>query len=118
MIARISTPTISRFESGRTDIELTSVLNILNALGMTDRKELLFFDNGYKYEFMRGVTYFRGKDNDKEIICGISQEALDDFFQGEFKKNRKEIEHHIRRKYLNNELEPDGSVIIRTNDLI
>lgn len=45
LLSQISTPTISRFESGRDDIELSSVLSILGALGMADKRLLVFIEN-------------------------------------------------------------------------
>lgn len=79
---------------------------------------LVFLDEEQKYDFNSKIIMFRGQDGEKEIICAISQQALDDHFQGEFKKNRKEIEHVARRKYLYNELESDGSILISSSDLI
>ncbi len=118
MLAQVSTPTIIKFESGTEDIELSSVLRILHALGMSDKRTLVFLDNDYKNDFNRNIIMFKGQDGEKEILCAISQEALDDHFNGEFKKNRKEIEHIARKKYLYNELEHEGSVLIRTTDLL
>ncbi len=42
MLAEVSTPTISRFESGEWHIELSSALNILKVLGMLDQRMLIF----------------------------------------------------------------------------
>lgn len=42
LIAQVSTPTISKFESGSEDIELSSVLCILHAVGMADKRMLMF----------------------------------------------------------------------------
>ena len=38
VLAEISTPTVSRFERGAKDIQLSSVLNILGVLGMAVRR--------------------------------------------------------------------------------
>jgi transcriptional regulator with XRE-family HTH domain len=123
LLAQVSTPTISRFESGREDIEVSSVLSILHALGMTDKRTLIFTEHKEKYDPDRHIILFKGMDGDKEINCAISGEALVDHFKGatilqRFNKNRSEIEHLSRRKYLYDELEPDGSILIRTGDLL
>ena len=34
-----------------------------------------------------------------------------------FRAHRERIEHEARRKYLDGHLEPDGSILIRTQDL-
>ena len=67
---------------------------------------------------------FWGQDGETRVGCAISEEALDDHFRGDgkdklevFKTNRQVIEQEARRKYLNGETEPDGSVLIRTTDL-
>jgi transcriptional regulator with XRE-family HTH domain len=123
-LAGISTPTISRFESGERDIQLSTVTNILGVLGMLDGRVLVFSDAGAHYDPARMVVVFRGKDGDKTVVCAISREALDDHFGGDnkdtlkaFKAHRERIEHEARRKYLAGRVEPDGSVLIKTMDL-
>jgi hypothetical protein len=58
------------------------------------------------------------------VRCVISREALDDHFHSDhrnkldaFRENRKAIEATTRRKYLDGELEPDNSVLVRTADI-
>ena len=121
-LAGVSTPTISRFESGEKDIQLSSVTNILGVLGMLDERVLVFPDpeprsNGQS-------VLFRGRDGDLIVRCAISREALADHFNGDnkdllkvFKANRERIEYEARRKYLAGRLESDLSVLIRTEDL-
>jgi transcriptional regulator with XRE-family HTH domain len=123
-LAGVSTPTISRFESGEKDIQLSSVTSILAVLGMMDDRTLIFADKGARYDSLRDVAVFEGKDGDKTIRCAISREALEDHFEGDnkdppkvFRANRDRIEHEARRKYLAGRLEADGSVLIRTADL-
>jgi hypothetical protein len=67
---------------------------------------------------------FWGQDGESRVRCAISREAIDDHFQGDhkdklevFRANRRVIEHEARRKYLNGETEPEGSVLIHTVDL-
>src|SRR5206468_358047 len=82
-LAGVSTPTISRFESGQRDIQLSTVTNILGVLGMLDGRALTFPDpeprsNGE-------AVLFRGRDGELIIRCGISREALEDHFNGDDK---------------------------------
>jgi transcriptional regulator with XRE-family HTH domain len=123
-LASVSTPTISRFESGERDIQLSSVTNILGVLGMLDERTLVFADAHAQNDSMRGLVLFVGKDGNKIVTCAISREALDDHFNGDnkdklkvFNANRERIEHEARRKYLAGRIEPDGSILISTTDL-
>lgn len=55
----------------------------------------------------------------------ISREALDDHYKGDnvddklevFKANHEAIEQEARQKYLADDTEKDGSILIRTVDL-
>ena len=124
-LAKVSTPTISRFEQNDKDIQLSSALAILDVLGMTD-KRTLGFDEGedVRNEFGAGVIFW-GKEGKRRVRCMISREALEDHFsdgdrlttEAAFRKYRKDIEALARRKYLLDQLEPDGSVLIRTNEI-
>jgi len=124
VMAGVSTPTISRFENGEKDIQLSSVMSILSVLGMVDQRQLVFPDPRERYNFDRDLVFFNGKDGDTVVKCAISQEALEDHFGDHneaplkiFKANRERIEHEARRKYLSGQLEADGSILIRTGDL-
>ena len=124
-IAGVSTPTVSRFEQAGKDIQMSSVLSILDVLGMTDKRTLDFQQEEPVYDSGRMVVTFQGVDAKKRIPCAISREALEDHFGGNrkdpvvvFKANADAIEQLGRRKYLRGEFEPDGSVLIRTSDLI
>jgi transcriptional regulator with XRE-family HTH domain len=123
-LAGVSTPTISHFEGGERDIQLSTVTNILGVLGMLDERILVFNDVHAHYDPTRMVVLFKGQDGDKTIPCAISREALDDHFGGDNKDNlkvfkacRERIEHEARRKYLADLVESDGSVLIKTLDL-
>ncbi|MBN1282967.1 MAG: DUF1488 family protein [Proteobacteria bacterium] len=123
-LAGVSTPTVSRFEGGERDLQLSSVINILTVLGMIDDRHLIFPEPKERYDFDRDVVAFWGKDGEKIVQCAVSQEAIEDHFGGGdkdplkiFRANRESIEHEARRKYLTDRLEPDGSVLIRTGDL-
>jgi len=125
MLAKVSTPTISRLEQNDKDIQLSSVLAILDVLGMTDKRVLVFGDDRFSDRFGEGVS-FEGKEGEKRVRVLISREALDDHFSdgdklrpdAAFKKYRSDIEALARKKYLLGQLEPDGSVLIRTNDIV
>lgn len=124
MLAGVSTPTVSRFENDEKDIQLSSVLNILGILGMTDQRRLDFPKSEPTYLPDRMVVRFWGKDGDKRVVCEISREALDDHYEGDnqdklkvFKANQAAIEHEARRKYLDDNFQADGTVLIVTEDL-
>jgi transcriptional regulator with XRE-family HTH domain len=123
-MAGVSTPTISRFESGEKDIQLSTVISILTVLGMNDQRNLIFSEKNERYAPNRKAVLFAGQDGNKEIICAISEEALEDHFRGEgkdslkvFQANRENIEHEARRKYLAGTLETDGSILLKTADI-
>jgi transcriptional regulator with XRE-family HTH domain len=125
VLAKVSTPTISRFEQVDKDIQLSSVLSILDVLGMTDKRTLIFPDDESRFYFGEGVVFW-GQEGTTRVRCRIAQEALEDFFsdndklrpEAAFKKYRGQIEVLTRRKYLLDQREQDGSVLIRTDDLI
>jgi transcriptional regulator with XRE-family HTH domain len=123
-LAKVSTPTISRFEQNEKDIQLSSALAILDALGLTDKRRLEFPNRSHSYDSDAGVTFW-GQDGSAKVRCQISREALDDHFsdgdrlrpEAAFKQHREEIEALARRTYLQGRKEPDGSVLIRTLDI-
>ena len=85
---------------------------------------LTFPTSDSRYDSIRMVVLFAGKDGDKTVPCAISQEALEDHFSDDkrepakvFQANRERIEHEARRKYLAGRLETDGSVLVKTEDL-
>jgi len=122
--AKVSTPTVSRLENNEKDLQLSSVLAILEVLGMTDRRTLVFTDEAFSRDAGDAIVFW-GQDGEARVRCRISREALDDHFsdgdrlkpEAAFKKYRKEIEALARRKYLYGEREPDGSVLVRTLDI-
>ncbi|HWO36922.1 MAG TPA: DUF1488 domain-containing protein, partial [Candidatus Acidoferrum sp.] len=87
--------------------------------------ELRFPDRREAFIFDREVVVFWGQDGESRVQCAISQEALDDHFKGDnkdklevFRTNRQAIEEEARKKYLAGATETDGSVFIRTLDLV
>lgn len=123
-LAKVSTPTVSRFENNEKGLQLSSALAILEVLGMTDRRTLVFIDDEFARDAGDAIIFW-GQDGDTRIRCRISREALDDHFsngdrlkpEAAFKRHRKEIDALARRKYLYGEREPDGSVLLRTLDI-
>lgn len=85
---------------------------------------LTFPDRDHRTEATRGAIFW-GEDGKKRVRCIISREALDDHFSdgdrlrpdAAFQAHRAEIEALANRKYGRGQLEPDGSIIIRTGDL-
>ena len=127
MLANVSTPTISRFENGSVNIELSSILDILKTLGMIDQRRLIFpVKPNAEYDSIRTIVIFWGHDGVKSIRCAISAEALKDHYKSKskgknplkiFLENHLAIEHEIVRKYLNNKFESHDYILIKTEDL-
>ncbi|NJO38423.1 MAG: DUF1488 family protein [Rhizobiales bacterium] len=122
-LAGVSTPTVSRLEQAAKDIQLSSALAILEALGMTARRTLIFPEPSERWAGTRDVVRFQAMDGSRRIDCAVSLEALEDHFRWEvddplavLRANRAAIEHRIRLKYLNGRLEPDGSLLLRSED--
>jgi transcriptional regulator with XRE-family HTH domain len=123
-LAKVSTPTISRFEQAENDIQLSSAIAILDVLGMTDKRTLMFSDAEFSYDPSTGVTFW-GQDGTTRVRCRISREALDDHFsegdrlrpEAAFKKHRKEIEALARRKYLLGPKQDNDTVLIKTQEI-
>jgi transcriptional regulator with XRE-family HTH domain len=122
-LAGVSTPTVSRFEQAAKDLQLSSAIAILEVLGMTERRKLMFAEQDERWDGTRDVVRFRAGEGLRRIDCAISLEALEDHFRWDvdspievFRANRSAIEHRIRLKYLNGLLEPDGSVLLRSED--
>ena len=118
----------SRFEGGDKNIQLSSVLAILDVLGMVERSAIEFPEKIQKYDFDRDVVLFPGKTAESEMTCAISGETLEDHFGAKrtdderarlaaFRAHRETIEEIARRKYSERRLESDGSILIRTMDL-
>ena len=122
-LANVSTPTVSRFEQAAKDVQLSSVIAILDVLGMTD-KRTLSFDEGAARDADDSMVFW-GNDGETRVRVRISREALEDHFseggrlrpEAAFKKHRGDIEGFARRKYFLGQREPDGSVLIHTGEI-
>jgi transcriptional regulator with XRE-family HTH domain len=123
-LAKVSAPTVSRFEQNAKDIQLSSALVILDVLGMTDKRTLEFPESESSYDTSMGVTFW-GQDGPNRVGCRISREALEDYFsegdrlrpEAAFKKHRPEIEALARKKYLTGQRESESTVLIKTQDI-
>lgn len=89
-----------------------------------ENKELVFPAPEERFDAMRDAVVFWGLDRGERIQCVISEESLDDHFHGDkrnklevFRENRSAIEELAQRKYLTGQVEPDGTVLIRTADI-
>lgn len=124
MLAEVSAPTVSRFEAGEKDIQLSSAFRILRILGMLDERTLAFPNPRERYDGRRDVVVFWGLDGEREVECGVTWEALEDHFQARrdplqaFVAHERDIEREARRKYLAGRIEDDGAVLIRSADLL
>lgn len=121
-LAGVSAPTISHFENGAKDIQLSSIMKIFGVLGMLDARTLVLRDADP--EPVGLDIRFEARDGDKAVKCIIQYEALADHFGANrknrfevFEANRDQIEREARRKYLAGRIELDGSVLITTRDL-
>jgi len=119
----VSTPTVSHFENGQKDLQLSTITRILGVLGMIDERVLTFPDPRPFYDASRMSVWFEGRDGDTTVRCAISKEALDDHFddtddpRAAFLANREKIEREARQKYLGGLTKPDGTVLIESMDL-
>lgn len=117
-------PTISRFESGEKDIQLSSVISILSVLGMNDQRTFFFHKNDEFLESGGKSVVFYGQAGNQMIRCEISIEVLQDHFDAAnknplkiFQAHRDFIQHQARRKYLNNNIEHNNSIMLKTQDI-
>jgi transcriptional regulator with XRE-family HTH domain len=123
-LANVSTPTVSRFELAAKDLQLSSALAIFEVLGMTDKRTLSFDEDARRD--VDDSMIFWGNDGETRIRFRISRAALDDHFsdgdrlrpEAAFMKHRRDIEGLARRKYFLDQREPDGSVLIRTGEIV
>src|SRR5947209_17647640 len=76
-LAKMSTPTVSRFEQAEKDLQLSSVLAILDVLGMTDKRTLVFPDREFRPDARHAIVRW-GEDGEARIRCRVAPEALDD----------------------------------------
>jgi transcriptional regulator with XRE-family HTH domain len=123
LLAKVSTPTVSRFENEEKDIQLSSALRILTILGLVDKRNLSFVDSNPYHDAHREIVFFNGTDSGKKVLCGITQEALDDHYSPlemdpikKFFLHHSEIAQIARRKYITNTFEQDQTILIRTTD--
>lgn len=131
MLVGVSTPTISHFENGEKDIQLSSAMRILEMLGLLDKRNLLFDETAPYYDQRQKMVVFVGHTAEqkiksasiKKIQCEITEEALVDRYKSTsqdpikiFMSHHKAIEQVARRKYLSNQLEHNGVVLIKTED--
>jgi transcriptional regulator with XRE-family HTH domain len=126
-IADVSTPTVSRLEGGDKNIQLSSALTILEALGMVEKRLLEFSDDTVRYDDRRDVILFRGEDGEKNVYCAVSRETIEDHFKPKgggntariaaFKRHRRTIEEIAERKYRARQFEPDGTILVHSLDV-
>lgn len=123
----MSTPTVSRFEGGDKNIQLTSALAILDVLGLVERPVIEFPDKIERVDFDRDIVLFPARTPEGEVTCAIGGEALEDHFEARgiserallaaFRAHRAEIEELARQQFLARRRLADGTVLIRTEDV-
>ena len=123
-IAGVSTPSVSRFERGEKDIQLSTIMRILTVLGMVDLRNFIFPEPNERFDSAQNRVIFTGREGDRPITCAITHDALNDYFEGvghdplkTFQINRQAIEHVARRKYLAGGHAPDGSILLSSADM-
>jgi fido (protein-threonine AMPylation protein) len=89
-----------------------------------ERHDLTFPEPMESCVFGRDMVLFYGQDGEAVVRCAITNEALDDHFQGDgkdklevFRANRQAIEQEVRRQYNDGDTEVDGSILIHSGDL-
>ncbi len=95
---------------------------------MLDRSALAFPNEPANYNWDREIVSFSALDGSDRVSCAISEEALWDHFDlrkpgrrtatAVFAANRKRIEYLAKRKFTRKQLEPDGSVLIRSSEIL
>ena len=92
---------------------------------MRDQRNLTF-TTAATYDPISMVVRYWGKDGNKDVRCEIQSKTLADYFGlgkitkdplKAFELNQSAIEHEIRRKYITNKPEEDGSILIKNSDL-
>lgn len=123
-MAGVSTPTISHFENGDKNIQLSTVISILAVLGMNDQRHLIFPEHNEDYDHRRMIVVFTGQDGERSIHCAVSREVLVDYFGGDgkdplkvFQANRQKIQHEVRRLYLLKNIETDNFILLTSKEM-
>jgi transcriptional regulator with XRE-family HTH domain len=121
--AKLSTKTVERFEQGAQSVTMSAVLAILGALGMTDRRNLVF--DGSFYIDIDDSVVFWAYDRGVQVPSRISYEALTKRRPNPKRKRtewvfmacQRDIEAIARRKYMLQRCEADGSVLVTKEDV-
>jgi hypothetical protein len=81
------------------------------------------FPNIENWDGTRMVVSFAAESNGRQIDCAVSMEALQDHFGGDhltpleaFRAHRWEIERIAEYLIVRKRFEPDGSVLVRTQN--
>ena len=95
---------------------------------MIEHSPIEFLDKHEQFDFDRDVVLFEGMAVKGEVSCAISGEALEDHYGAKgssgrarlaaFHAHRKAIEEQARRKFAANKLEKDGSMLLRSEDIV
>jgi len=115
---------MSQLESHSRDVTLRAIEKPRAILPGMD---LTFNNPPARYDFDRDIVAFVGRALGKEVSCSISREALEYHFGADdldqegriesFQKNRSQIEHMSRTKYLLWPVEEPDKVLIKTEDV-
>lgn len=93
---------------------------------MVEHAPIDFPDKTETFDGFRDVVLFPGRTAGGEITCAVSGEALEDHFGAKgmsrrarlaaFRNQRSRIEDAAARKLVARQLEPDGSILVRSGD--
>jgi transcriptional regulator with XRE-family HTH domain len=121
--AKLGVKTVERFEQGGKSVNMSAVLAILGALGMTDRRNLVF--DGSFYIDIDDSVVFWAYDRGVQVPSRISYEALTKRRPNPKRKRTEwvfmacqhDIEAIARRKYMLRRCQADGSVLVTKEDV-
>lgn len=121
--AKVSAATVARFEKGAASVNVSAVVAILGALGMSDPRDLKF-DGSFYIDTDDSVLAW-AYDRGVQVPCRITYEALVKHRPNP-KRERTEwvymacqrgMEAIARRKYMLGRREKDGSVLVTKEDV-
>jgi transcriptional regulator with XRE-family HTH domain len=121
--ANVSPAAVVRFEKGATSVNISAVVAILGALGMTDPRDLKF-DGSFYIDTDDSVLAW-AYDRGVQVPCRITYEALTKHRPNPKRERtewvymacQRDIEAIARRKYMLRGCEKDGSVLVTGADM-
>jgi transcriptional regulator with XRE-family HTH domain len=121
--AKVSPTAVARFEKGARDTRIGAVVAILDALGMTDPRDLKF-DGSFYIDIDDSVLAW-AYDRGKQVPCRITYEALTtrrpnpkrERTEWVYMACQRDMEAIARRKYMLRGCGADGTVVVTKEDV-